>query len=257
VSRSWTNNFLTKRLKWRYKSVTSKCLPNDWEQQRDDFVLQLAYLIRHYCLTKEDVYNIDETSMLYNPAGKSKTFNPSGKILDKDEYYKCEAFDHNNKNMITLTCAVTASGDKLPLQFVFEGKQFKQKKDKRTGIMMNCMDSFGNYIPQYVRCPKDCQPIGSGFVQTLNHWTNSDTTYTFFDDVVIKYADARSDPQNPIQIIWNNTKFHCTDAFRKRIAAKYGQKCILCYLPTNNVQPAALRCVCQWGIQTSREETIL
>ena len=235
VSRTWTNNFLTKRLKWRYRSVTSctKLLPNDWEQQRDDFLLQLAYLIRHHRLTKEDVYNIDETSMLYNPAGRSKTFNPSGKIPDTDEYYKCEAFDHNNKDMITLTCAITASGDKLPLQYVFEGKQFKQKRDKITGNMMNCVDSFGNYIPQYGSCPKDCQPFGSSFVQTSNHWANSDTTFTFFDDIVMKHAEARSEPQKPILVIWDNAKFHCTDAFRKRIAAKYGKKVILCYLPTN------------------------
>jgi hypothetical protein len=99
--------------------------------------------------------------------------------------------------------------------------------------MMNCVDSFGNDIPQYGSCPKDCQPIGSSFVQTSNHWANSDTTYTFFDDVVMKHADTRSDPQKPILIVLDNAKFHCTDAFRKRIAAKYGKKVILCYLPTN------------------------
>lgn len=198
ISNSWTRSFLADRLKWRYKAVTSctKFLPSDWEAQRDNFVLQLAFLVRLNGLTEEDVYNIDETAMLYNPTGKSKTWNASGKIAGTDNYHPCEAYDHGTKDMITLVCAITASGDKLPLQCIFGGKQYKEKKNKKTGQMEKRLDSYGNPIPQFGSCPMDVKPEDASFVQTSNHWGNAETTFTFFNEIVMKHADKRPRKNN-------------------------------------------------------------
>lgn len=235
ISRTWTQNFLTARMKWRYKAVTSctKYLPKDWKEQQKDFILQVALLVRHHNLTEVDVYNIDETNMLYNPSGKSKTWNASGKIDGTDDYHPCEAYDHDSKQMITIVCAITASGERLPLQYVFEGKQYKEKNNPTTKKMERRLNEFGNPIPQFGSCPMECKPPGASFVQTPNHWANADTTLTFFEEVVIQHADRRPDPSKPIIVIWDNAKFHCTEDFRGKLKSKYGDKVILCYLPTN------------------------
>ena len=235
ISRTWTQNFLTSRMKWSYRAVTSctKYLPKDWKEQQKDFVLQVALLVRHHNLAEVDVYNIDETNMLYNPAGRAKTWNPSGKIDGTDDYYSCEAYDHDSKQMITIVCAITASGERLPLQYIFEGKQYKEKKNKRTDKMERRLDEYGSPIPQFGSCPMECKPPGASFAQTSNHWANADTTLAFFDELVIKHADRRPDTSKPILVIWDNAKFHCTEEFRGRLKSKYGDKIILCYLPTN------------------------
>lgn len=235
ISRTWTRNFMTRRMKWRYKAVTSctKFLPKNWQDMQRDLVLQIALLVRLHNLTEVDVYNMDETCMLYNPSGKSKTWSKSGKIDGTDDYHPCEAHDHGSKQMISLVCAITANGERLPLQYIFEGKQYKEMKDPKTKRMLRRVNEFGNHIPQYGSCPMQCKPEGADFIQTSNHWANSDTTLVFFEEIVMKHAERRSDPTKPIIVIWDNASFHCTDVFRKALNAKFGDKIILCYLPTN------------------------
>ena len=235
VSRSWTRTFLVERMNWSYKAVTSctKYLPKDWQEQGKNFVLQMALLIRHHNLTEVDVYNIDETNMLYNPAGKSKTWDYKGKIEGTDDYYPCQAYDHDSKQMITVVCAITASGERLPLQYIFAGKQYKEKQNPTSKEMERRLDEYGNPIPQFGSCPLECKPIDACFVQTSNHWANADTTLTFFEEIIIKHADKRPDPSKPIIVIWDNAKFHCTEEFRGKLRSKYGNKIILSYLPTN------------------------
>eukprot|EP00889_Picochlorum_renovo_P007392 jgi/Picre1/34422/NNA_001891.t1 len=150
ISRTWTRNFMTSRMRWRYKAVTSctKFLPKNWQDMQQDLVLQLAFLVRLHNLTEVDVYNMDETCMLYNPAGKSKTWSKSGKIVGTDDYHPCEAHDHGSKQMISLACAITASGERLPLQYIFEGKQYKERKDLKTKKMVRRLNEFGDPIPQ-------------------------------------------------------------------------------------------------------------
>jgi hypothetical protein len=247
MSIPWVLKFVRRELGWGWKSKTAsqKSLPHDWKDRREIFVLNLAYWIERYGLNEDDVYNIDETGMFYNPltGSRGKTLSAKGE--------PCEVYAGDIKDNITLVCAITASGEKLPLQYIFKGKQYHMIKDKKSGKYVPKKDSYGNPIRQDRSCPWHCVKIKSKdplesevhMVQNENHWGNAETTVAFFENILLPHAkrvrqlrgeeyDDDAFRKKPIIVIWDNVAFHCSP-FLKSMPVETKGMYVCHYLPPN------------------------
>ena len=208
------------------ESYDERYTPEDWDEQRKRFVLRLAALVKWNNLSKDDVYNMDQTGILFNPTAQGKTRAEKGSKNDV-------LYNNDDKASISLSCVVTASGETLPLQYIFKGEPLVQKGKNKGKKQMRS-------------CPENC-PEGALFHQTKNHWASEETNLALIDEIIVPHSRQRNEqrqrqgyPSRPIIIILDNWKVHTTESFRNAVKQKYGDYVRLMYLPpnmTSKVQP--------------------
>jgi len=130
----------------------------------DTFLLRLAYLVQLYGLSKEDVYNFDETSIRYHEDADNKVMAFRGeKQVQRDE----RKGNKDAKASLTFIPMVSCAGSKLEPAMIFKGTK---------GVTRSIPDyksSFKRWNDMYGE-GKIC------FMQNMGKWTTNETMKQWF-----------------------------------------------------------------------------
>jgi len=116
-SETWVKNFIATHLNWSYRRSTQAAqkLPTNVDEVCHELFLRLAIIMRDKGINHPSFFvNIDQTNIHFQSASSS-TFDAKGSkqiaIVGKEE-----------KRAYTLVVGVSASGDLLPFQAIYQGK---------------------------------------------------------------------------------------------------------------------------------------
>jgi hypothetical protein len=123
------------------KSV--KKLPDDFNNVKSEFLDRIATVVKKHSIRRSMIINVDETGVNIVPVG-NWTMEAEG-----SKQVKITGLD--DKRLITVTLACTASGHLLDPQIIYEGK------------------TAGCH-------PKFKFPDGWAITHSENHWANANTT---------------------------------------------------------------------------------
>lgn len=120
MSKTWFKKFLYKDLGLSLRQATTgRDVPDNWKELKVSFCDRLAIRAREFNITPDLVVNADQTGWHLAPH--------RGKTLAQRGARSISMISHNDKRQVTMMVALTASGEMLPLQFVFKGKTDKVK----------------------------------------------------------------------------------------------------------------------------------
>lgn len=120
MSKTWFRNFLYKDLGLSLRQATTgREVPDNWEELKQAFCDRLAVRAKEFNITPDLVVNADQTGWHLAPhRGKTLTYRGERSV---------SMIAHNDKRQVTMMVGLSASGEMLPLQFVFKGKTDKVK----------------------------------------------------------------------------------------------------------------------------------
>jgi hypothetical protein len=98
---------------YRKETNCSGKLPDNWQQLIDDFIVRVAYVIGKHAIPEELVCNLDETPQFLDPK-KKRTWATTGAK-------NVPAAGSVDKRQFTMTPVITASGDLVLMQLIFQG----------------------------------------------------------------------------------------------------------------------------------------
>jgi len=125
MSKSWFRNFLYKDLGLSLRQATTgREVPDNWEELKLAFCDRLAVRVKEFNITPDLVVNADQTGWHLAPH--------RGKTLAQRGERSVSMIAHNDKRQVTMMVGLSASGEMLPLQFVFKGKTDKVKGSKHS-----------------------------------------------------------------------------------------------------------------------------
>ena len=156
LTEDWARNVL-KSMEWvKKKGTTGKTEPSDGFLAEEKFTFQRAIstAVLENDIPRDLIINLDQTPLGYVSPGKY-TFCMRG-----SENVPIKGMD--DKRQITATFAVSATGEFLPIQVIYQGKT------KR------CLPKF--------RFPK-----GFHVTYTPNHWSNLEKCLDFFKNIIFPY----------------------------------------------------------------------
>ena len=226
VSRTWVND-LCRQLGLSMRSKTQETYkePNDWREQMAKFKYQIAYVVETRGYSKEDVYNMDQIECPLTARSKRTR----AKIGSRNVVVKQKP----EKNQLILVPVVSASGEKLPLQFIFQDTEF----DKRT--MKKCYGSIPDRQTNF-RNLKEKYP-GCIYNQTDTHWSTLDSNLDLIEHVILPHAEKRWAEKsakgeatcNQLLLLLDNWKVQPTAEFKSAVEDKFKGKVKLRFLPPN------------------------
>jgi hypothetical protein len=226
VSTTWVNNLCRKLgLSMRSKTRETYKEPEDWKEQMEKFKYQMAYLVKSRGYSKDDVYNMDQTGCPLT--SRSKT--TRAKIGSKDVV----ANNKPEKHQFSLVPVISASGEKLPLQFVFQGVEFDKRNKKK--CFRSIPDSRNNFKSLKERYP------GCIYNQTDTHWSTPGTNLDLIEHIILPHAEKRwaekrakgEQTGNQLLLLLDNWKVQASVEFKTAVQKKFGEKVKLRYLPPN------------------------
>jgi hypothetical protein len=142
-------------------------LPVDAEDQCKNTFLRRAWTIKEHRIPAELIINADQTGVIYLP-GSRMTYAPRGSK-------QVGLIGNEEKRAFTALLAVSAAGDELPPQCVYEGKTEQSTPSA----------SAANR--------RDCDDTGFSFVfsgKTGNHWSNQHTMRQWINEVLVPYLKS-------------------------------------------------------------------
>lgn len=120
MSKSWFTNFIYKDLGLSLRQATTgRELPDNWEELKMAFCDRLAIRAKEFNITPDLVVNADQTGWHLAPH--------RGRTLARRGDRSVSMFSHHDKRQVTMMVGLSASGEILPLQFIFKGKTDKVK----------------------------------------------------------------------------------------------------------------------------------
>jgi hypothetical protein len=170
VSDSFCKKFIGKTLVWSMRKGTKAAqkLPPDAEDQCEDVFLCRAWTIKEHRIPAALVVNADQTGVVYLP-GSRMTYAPRGSK-------QVGLIGNEEKRAFTALLAVSAAGDALPIQCVYEGKTSRSIPSKSATSRQECDDAKFRFV-------------FSG--KTGNHWSNQKTMPEWVNDVLVPYLNAQ------------------------------------------------------------------
>jgi hypothetical protein len=116
VSDSFCRKFLDKTMAWSMRKGTKAAqkLPADAEEKCGTAFLRRAWTIKEHRIPAELIINADQTGVVYLP-GSRMTWAPRGSK-------QVGVIGNEEKRAFTALLAVSAAGDRLPTQCIYEGK---------------------------------------------------------------------------------------------------------------------------------------
>lgn len=229
ISTAWVNK-LCRRIGLSMRSKTQGTIkePGDWREQMERFKHQLAYKVQTRNLTRDDVYNMDQTGCPLTAHSRiTRAFTGSRQVTCRNPPRQ------KAKNQVTFVPVISASGEKLPLQFIFHGTEF----DKRTG--KRCTQSIPNYKNNFARLEEEYP--GCIYYQTATHWSTAGSNLQLIRDVILPHAEERwakkraagESTSNTLLLLLDNWKVHTTCEFKEAVEQEFKGKVILQFLPPN------------------------
>ena len=135
-------------------------LPADFVEKRDEYIRIGTNILARFDIPPELVVNADETSSLLAPRAKQTRFKKGAKRV------RIVGVGHE-KTQLTVTLAITESGDVLPAQIIFGGKTNA------------CHPNKGKSLP----------PPGIFYDHTDAHWQSVASWKRWIINVLIPYKD--------------------------------------------------------------------
>ena len=167
----------------------------------DTMLLRLAYLVKHYGLTKKDVFNFDETALRYHEDSDEKVIAPIGA-----KHVERHQSDENRcpKQCLTFIPMVSCAGDKLDPAMIFKG----------TGGLTRSIPGYKDGFTKWNELYADGKIC---FMQNQGKWTTNETMKEWFRDYIIprikKDKQQRRDEGQTVSpkyvIILDGVSTHC------------------------------------------------
>ena len=207
----WSRGVLNK-LNWtKRKGTTGKVDPSSQflAEEKYTFQRKISAAVSGHDIPQCLVLNIDQTPLSYVTPGKY-TFSFKGA---KNIHIR----GVDDKRQITATFAVSCTGDFLPMQLIYSGKT--------------------------PRClPKYNFPVGFSVGFTENHWSNTEKSVEFFNDVIFPYLEnvkrERGYPPEQHSLnIMDTFKGQDNDTLKELCAENNCEIVIVPYNLTNKFQP--------------------
>ncbi|KAJ7815544.1 hypothetical protein B0H13DRAFT_2381017 [Mycena leptocephala] len=135
VSDSFCKKFIGKTLVWSMRKGTKAAqkLPPDAEDQCEDVFLRRAWTIKEHRIPAALVVNADQTGVVYLP-GSRMTYAPRGSK-------QVGLIGNEEKRTFMALLAVSAAGEALPIQCVYEGKTSRSIPSKSATSRQECDDA--------------------------------------------------------------------------------------------------------------------
>jgi hypothetical protein len=167
----------------------------------DTMILRLAYLVEHYDLKKEDVFNFDETALRYHEDSDGMVIAPAGAkhvLRYQSDERMCP------KQCLTFIPMVSCAGEKLDPAMIFKGTS------GLTRSIPGYKDGFTKWHELYAE-GKIC------FMQNKGKWTTNSTMTEWFMNHIIprikKDKQRRRDEGQQVSpkyvIILDGVSTHC------------------------------------------------
>ncbi|KIY48975.1 hypothetical protein FISHEDRAFT_42295, partial [Fistulina hepatica ATCC 64428] len=168
-SDSFVRKYLRNHLKWSERSSTraGQKTPANAHDLLLESALQEAFLIRDFGIPAELRVNTDQTNSPY-AHGAKRTWTKSGEK-------QVTTVGHEEKRAFTLVPSISASGDVLPMQAIYQGQTQK-----------SCPSSEA---PHY----SEALALGFQFLPSMTntYWSTLDTMKQLVDDIIAPYFTRR------------------------------------------------------------------
>lgn len=168
-SESFVQEFTVNHMDWSFRTTTraAQKLPNNVDTILEEAYLREAICIRNYNIPAELRVNTDQTQTVY-VQGANNTWHPKG---DK----QVPAIGIDDKRAFTLVPSISASGDLLPFQAIFQG-----------GTTQSCPAKT---------CPAYKEAMKLGFClepsKTETYWSTLDTMKSLVKDIIAPYFETK------------------------------------------------------------------
>lgn len=214
LTNRWARSILSDMNWCKRKGTTGKVEPSPQFLAEEKFTFQRAISskISMHDIPSYLVLNIDQTPLSYVSPGKySFSFKGSKHVPIKGV---------DDKRQITATFAVSSTGEFLPMQLIYGGKT------KRS-------------LPRYEF------PVSFSVGFTANHWSNTDKSLEFFDEIIFPYLEKKKEenglPNEQHSLVIMDTFKGQDNDILKEFCSK--NRCELVIVPhnlTNKFQPLDL-----------------
>jgi hypothetical protein len=211
LGKSWSKSFLTRMGFVKRRSTTkSKVEPAQFEENKNQFILDIQGCAVMENIPKELIINWDHTGINYVPV--------SSWTLEKQGAKRVEIAGADDKRQITVVFGNTMSGDFLPVQVIYSGKT------KRS-------------VPTSITFPKDWH-----VTYTQNHWANETTTEAYINQLLFPYivkkrAELHLPPDKPALVIFDRFKGQCTQKILNLLDNNNVRVCMVPANCTDRLQP--------------------
>ena len=185
LNKDWAIGVL-RRMQFTKRRANSKAkvLPSNFEEIKEQFLMDIKSLVVMEDIPKELLINWDQTAMKIVPS--------SSWTMEKRGTKRVEIAAIDDKRQITALLTCTAAGSFLPVQLIYEGTT------KRT-------------FPNNVAFPQ-----GWNITCSSNHWSNGDTMIEYVYKILIPYVTEKWKeltlaPDYPALALFDTFKGQCTD----------------------------------------------
>ena len=185
ITKDWAKNILHPiGFVKRRASTKAKVTVEDFEEKKDQFLLDIKAVVTLEDIPFDLVINWDQTGMHYVPV--------SSWTVAKEGSKRVEICGMDDKRQITAVFGCTMVGEFLPVQLVYKGKTDK------------CHPSF--------QFPSDWN-----ITHSPNHWSNEDTMKDYIVNILVPYVtkkreDLRLPCDHHALVIYDKFKGQCTPA---------------------------------------------
>ncbi|KAJ3984384.1 hypothetical protein F5890DRAFT_1397726, partial [Lentinula detonsa] len=154
-------------LDWSFRTATraAQKLPENVDEILEEAFLREAYCICNYNIPAELRVNTDQTQTIYQP-GTNVTWNQKG-----DRQVPAVGID--DKRAFTLVPSISASGELLPFQAIFQGSTAASCPSKKSPFYKEAMELGFRLEPS----------------KTDTYWSTMDTMKSLVNDIIAPYFE--------------------------------------------------------------------
>ena len=185
LTSDWAKSLLN-RMGYVKRKACSKAKVDvaQFEQLKDDFLLEIKTIVSMDEIPPELVINFDQTALNYVPI--------SHWTMDKEGVKRVEVVAKDDKRQLTAVLAGSLSGDFLPPQLIYEGKTDR------------CLPHYQFPSPWHV-------------TKSETHWSNEQTMKEYFNKIIFPYIQEKKTAlklsnEQPALLIFDNFRAQCTSS---------------------------------------------
>lgn len=168
-SESFVRKYLRNTMKWSERRTTraAQKLPANHKEILHNAFLREAFVIRDHAIPAELRVNTDQTQTVYQQGTKTTWSKKGAKQV--------AVVGHDEKRAFTLVPSISASGEWLPMQAVYQGKSY-----------LSCPSPSSR---QY----KEAKELGLQikFSKTNTYWSTQQTMKELVDEIIKPYFDKK------------------------------------------------------------------